>query len=59
MFKFNYEEFKGALKNVESNNVRMLMDDVEKVKAYVEKGLTMFLESSANMAQTNYPGVEG
>ena len=58
MFNFNYENFKGAQKEAGQENHNALMDDIEKVKAFVEKGLTMFLESSANRANTNYPGVE-
>jgi len=55
---FNYNNFKAALKNVETENHARLMIDIEKVKAFVEKMLTLCLESNANIARMNYPGVE-
>lgn len=58
MFKFDYENFKGALKKVEEDSHAMLMEDIEKVKAFVEKGLTLFLESSSNEARLSYPGAD-
>jgi hypothetical protein len=58
MFKFNYESFKNSLNKSEQDASFVLKDDIEKVKACVEKALAMFLESSANMSETNYPGLE-
>lgn len=58
MFGFNYQNFKEALKRVEEENHQRLMEDIEKVKAFVEKALTLCLESNANMSRTNYPGIE-
>lgn len=58
MAGFNYNKFKEALQAASSENHALLMFDVEKVKAQVEKVLTMFLECSANTARTSYPGVE-
>jgi hypothetical protein len=58
MFKFNHESFKRSLDKAEQDASLCLKDDIEKVKACVEKALTMFLESSANNSQTNYPGIE-
>lgn len=58
MLGFNYENFKAALRRVEEENYARLMADVAKVKAFVERALTLFLESSANMANTQYHGVE-
>lgn len=55
---FNYNKFKEALRNAEKENHARLMIDVEKVKAFVEKMLTLCLESSANLSRMNYPGVE-
>jgi hypothetical protein len=34
-----------------------LLEDIEKVKAFVEKALTLCLESSANMSRTSYPAL--
>lgn len=58
MIGFNYNSFKEALKRVEQENHARLMEDIEKVKAFVEKALTLCLESNANLSRTNYPGVE-
>lgn len=58
MFKFNYESFKDALRGAEENYQAQLMDDIAKVKALVEKGLTLFLESSSNSARVCYPGAD-
>lgn len=54
----NYENFKAALRKVEEDNHARLMADIEKVKAFVEKTLTLCLESNANLTRMNYPGVE-
>lgn len=58
MLGFDYNRFKVALKKVEEEKYAKLMQDVEKVKAFVEKTLTLCLESSANMSRVNYPGLE-
>lgn len=58
MFKFNYDSFKDALKASEENYHAQLMEDIEKVRALVEKGLTLFLESSSNSARVCYPGAD-
>lgn len=53
----NYESFKEAVKNVEEENHNTLLFDIEKVKDFIEKALTLCLESSSNKTATNYPGV--
>ncbi len=58
MLGFDYNHFKEALKKVEEENHARLMQDIEKVKVFVEKALTLCLESNANVARMNYPGVE-
>ena len=58
MAGFNYNSFKEALKHAEAENHAKLLIDIEKVKAFVEKMLTLCLESNANMSRMNYPGVE-
>lgn len=58
MSGFNYDSFKAALKRVQDENHARLMDDIEKVKAFVEKALTLGLECNANQTRMNYPGVE-
>ena len=57
MLGFNYDSFKEALKKVEQENYARLINDIEKVKAFVEKALTMFLESNTNLTQVRYPSV--
>lgn len=56
MLGFNYDSFKEALKRVQEENHVRLMEDIEKVKAFVEKALTLCLESNANMSRVNYSG---
>lgn len=56
--RFNYERFKNALKKVEEERFLALKRDIEQVKAFVEKALTMFLESSANTSRASYLGVD-
>lgn len=58
MSGFNYKSFKEALKRAQEENHRMLMDEIAKVKTFVEKSLTLFLESNANLARVDYPGIE-
>jgi len=58
MFGFNYENFKAALLKAEQDRHELLERDIAKVKAFVEKALTLCLESNANLARTSYPGVE-
>lgn len=53
----NYESFKAAVKTAEQEEHKALLFDIEKVKAFVEKALTLCLESSANKTLTNYPSV--
>lgn len=56
MLGFNYNSFKEALHRVQEENHLRLMEDIEKVKAFVEKALTLFLESSANTSRVSYSG---
>lgn len=58
MFQFNQQEFRAALQKSQEENISKLNEDIEKVKIWVEKLLTMFLESSTNMSRVSYPGVE-
>ena len=58
MAGFNYNHFKEALQKGQVESHQVLMDDIDKVKAFVEKGLTLFLESSTNIAQTKYHGID-
>lgn len=58
MLEFDYNKFKTALKRVEEEKFTELEKDVNKVKDFIEKALTLSLESSSNRARTSYPGLE-
>lgn len=58
MIGFSYDSFKEALKRVQEEKHAILMKDIEKVKAFVEKILTLCLESNASVARASYPGLE-
>lgn len=58
MIGFNYNSFKEALKKVEQERYEQLQRDIVQVKAFVEKALTLFLESSANVSRVNYQGID-
>lgn len=58
MLGFNYDSFKEALKKVQDESHAVLMEDIEKVKAFVEKALTLSLESNASLTRASYPGVD-
>ncbi len=58
MLGFDYNRFKAALKKTEQDNYEKLLCEVQKVKIFVEKVLTLCLESNASMARTSYPGIE-
>jgi len=53
----NYNSFKEAIKSVEQENHKALLFDIEKVKAFVEKALTLCLESTSSKTLTEYPSV--
>lgn len=58
MIGFNYNRFKDALKKAQEDSHAILLEEIDVVKANVERALTLWLESSANMTNVNYPGVE-
>ncbi len=58
MYGFDFYKFKLAMKKVEEENYLKLQQEVKKVKVFIEKALEGMLESSANMARTNYAGLE-
>lgn len=55
---FDYDRFKAALFKAKEDSHAVLMQDIEKVKLFVEKALTLCLESNASLARANYPGVD-
>lgn len=58
MSGFSYESFRAAVLKAKEESHIVLMEDIEKVKAFVEKALTLSLESNANIARMNYPGID-
>lgn len=58
MAGFNYISFKEAIKRVENEKHEQLQKDIAQIKAFVEKSLTLFLESSSNVSRVNYQGIE-
>lgn len=58
MAGFNYDSFKAALKRAQDESYAILMKDIEIVKSHVERWLTLFLDSNANLSRMNYPGIE-
>ncbi len=54
----NFENFKRALKKREEERFEQLKAEVRKVKATIEKLLTMFFESTACQSQTKYSGLD-
>lgn len=57
MSGFNYSSFKEAILRVEREKHAELMRDIENVKAFVEKALTLSLECNAHRTTVDYPGV--
>lgn len=58
MSGFNYNRFKEAVKANETEKHEELTKDVNQVRAFVEKILSLSLDSCANKARMDYPGVE-
>lgn len=58
MAGFNYNSFKAAIKRVEEESYAQLQKEITQVKAFVEKALTLFLESSSNISRVNYQGID-
>lgn len=53
-----FEKFKNALKMAEEQRQEELANDIKKVRAVVEKILTMAMENTANVARTQYSCLE-
>ena len=54
MTKFNFEEFKLALRKREEERYAKLQEEIRKLRDNIEKVLTMFFESTTSKAQTRY-----
>ena len=55
---YSFEKFKEALKKREEERFIALKAEVKKVQATIEKILSMCLETSSNLARTNYQGLD-
>lgn len=58
MLGFDYTNFRAALRKIEEEKFTELKKDIDEVKAFVEKAITMALDCNASKARMNYPGVE-
>jgi len=58
MYRFDYKEFKMALKRYEEKKFEELKAEIKKMKESIEKMLTLCFESSASQARTNYSGLD-
>ena len=54
----NFEKFKLALKKLDEQRYAELQEDVKKVRNVVEKILKLAFENTAQVARTNYAGVD-
>ena len=55
---YNLEKVKRIIKKKQEARYRLLKREVRHMRENIEKGLTMFFESTAGRAQTNYSGLE-
>ncbi len=55
---YSFQKFKNALKESEEQRNELLQKDIKKVRNAVEKFLTMAMENTANVARTQYSGLE-
>ena len=55
---YSFEKLKMVLKKREEERYNALKKEIQSLKNHIEKALTMFFESSAGRAQTNYKGLE-
>lgn len=58
MFGFNYNEFKAGIQKVKEEKYNELVNELNQMQNFFEKILTMSLESTANIARMNYPGID-
>ena len=58
MVDMNFHKFKEALQKVEDNKYQQVEEDVQNVKAFVEKALKLLLDNTASNSRTSYQGLE-
>ena len=57
MTRFNFEEFKLALKKREEERYTKLQEEIKKMRDNIEKALETFFETTTSKAQTRYSGL--
>ena len=55
---FDYAAFREAVNAAKAKKYEELKQDIEKTKLFIEKMLTLSLESTSNTARTKYGGIE-
>lgn len=55
---YSFERLKKVLKRKREARFRLLKREIRHMRDNIEKALTMFFESSAGRAQTNYTGLQ-
>ena len=55
---YSFEKLKMVIRRKQEARYRLLKREVRHMRENIEKGLTMFFESTAGRAQTNYSGLE-
>ena len=55
---YSFERLKKVLKWKSEARFRLLKREIRHMRDNIEKALTMFFESSAGRAQTNYTGLQ-
>ena len=58
MSGFDYNKFKEALQIAKMQKYEELKEDIKITKVFLEKVLTLTLESSSNLSKTIYPGID-
>jgi hypothetical protein len=55
---YNLEKIKKIIKKKQEARYRLLKREIRHMRDNIDKALTMFFESTAGRAQTNYSGLE-
>ena len=55
---YTLEQLRKVIKKKQEARYRLLKREIRHLRDNIEKGLTMFFESCAGRAQTNYSGLE-
>ena len=58
MARFNFEEFKLALKKREEERYAKLQEEIRKMRDNIEHFLTLFFECTTSKNQTNYSNLQ-